>query len=150
MKLQHQPIPFLKKLWCIGWCCSQNISLLGIRLLYSVQQVADCVIYDSWCTGKSVRPLKSKNSKLNKGEYMIAARVAKYPLLYKKKNVKNKTYYSYDFHFMKKDPKTGKWWTKSGTYKIICKGKIDPDKKSNWAMPGDKNYKTVYSWLSGK
>ena len=37
-----------------------------------------------------------------------------------------------DFHFWKKDPKTGKWWHKPGSGAIVCLGKINPDNINNW------------------
>ena len=131
------------------WLCpgtrGRDVSKAVFRVYppYSVEQLAKAVSTDLFGLGIMVRRLKSKNDKLGKGEYLIALRVAKYPELYTRPNINSNKYYCYDFHFMKKDPKTGKWWTKSGKFKIICKGKINPDNKSNWAMPADMNYKKV-------
>lgn len=60
----------------------------------------------------------------------------------------------YSFHFMKKDPKTGKWWQKNGRYAIRCLGKVDVDKKKYWeAGPSGypaKSSKRYYVFYNSK
>ena len=100
--------------------------------LYTVDKLINWVINDFG--KKVVRKVKNKNSKLKKGEYLVAVRIQKFMISGKCRHVGN-------FHFMKQDPQTKKWWDKPGKQAIECLGKINPDNSKNW---GNCNSKTKY------
>ena len=110
---------------------------------YSVQQLRKWVLKDF---GNKARVLKNKDSKLNKGEYRVAMRVAVYtrplpigvggPIVWS----------TYDFHFWKQDPKTGVWWHKPGKNDIDKKGKVNPDKTKNWIYGIEAFYQSMYAF----
>lgn len=116
-------------------------TFLGVKSPYTVYDVKNAVLTDFRCLGIQARSLKSKNAKLNKGEYLIAIRVAKYLKLYPMPNQNKPSYYVYDYHFMKKNPNTGDWWHKAGILPIQNKGKINPDLNSNWYIMRDREYR---------
>ena len=99
---------------------------------YSVDNMIDWVIKDFG--KKVVRKVKNKNSKLKKGEYLVAVRIQKIIINGKCRHIGN-------FHFMKQDPQTKKWWEKPGKLAIHCLGKINPDNYKYW---GNCNSKTGY------
>ena len=101
---------------------------------YSVNDVQRWVIKDF---NKQVRKISGKNSKIKKNEYRIAFRVRLFigPLQPGKKR------HTYDFHFMKQDPKTGIWYDKPGNTNIRYLGKINPNLSKNWSR---YNSKTLY------
>ena len=100
---------------------------------YSLNKIYDEVKKDlknlriSWRTG-------NKDTKLRKGEYMIAMRVATF--FNKATDTANpkRTMFS-GFHFMKRDPKTGYWWEKASARGFVRNlGKINPDSDKNWKI----------------
>ena len=105
-----------------------NKKFIPMPYSYSSDNIVNWVIKDF---GKNiVRKLKNKGSKLNKGEYRVAIRTYEFfgPIL------RGRSRPTYDFHFMKQDPKTLKWWDKPGRTAIRCLGKVNPDKNSTWRI----------------
>ena len=105
-----------------------NKKFIPMPYSYSSDNIVNWVIKDF---GKNVvRKLKNKGSKLNKGEYRVAIRTYEFfgPIL------RGRSRPTYDFHFMKQDPKTLKWWDKPGRTAIRCFGKVNPDKNSTWRI----------------
>ncbi len=110
---------------------------------YSVDQIANWIIKDF---GKNkVRKLSSKNGKLKKGEYRIAVRVSVYSDVLPLKMAGPLADKTIDFHLWKQNPKTGEWWDKPGQGAIRKKGKVDPNKTSNWYMYTQKFPQKVYN-----
>ena len=102
---------------------------------YSVYKIRDWVEKDF---GKIVRKIGGRKSNIKKNEYRIAFRVQRMigPMQKGQKRL------TYDFHFMKQDPKTEKWYDKPGSRVVRSLGKINPNKNSSWS--NKYNSKTLY------
>lgn len=97
-------------------------------------------LYEKDSPGVTVTPC-SKNATLKSGEYLIAYR-------YTASTDHSKS--TWDFHYWKKDPRTGYWWDKHGTSPVEFLGSANPDADSNWLRsPGNYDSPTAYYKVTG-